>query len=110
LSRLTICEDSGFLIDLDQMEKTWLPKVQSCRFVTAGELFNGLPIARETFEDNASNFSWGDNTRSLVDLSFIFDALSGLEYEEEQEKVEVDKLIVRLQCCRSFGVLVDLEN
>jgi hypothetical protein len=92
------------------MEKTWLPKVQSCRCVASSELFNGLPIAWETFEDNASNFSWGDNTRSLVDPAFIFDALSDLEYEDEQEKVEVDKLIVRLQCCRSFGALVDLEN
>ena len=92
------------------MEKTWLPKVQSCRFVASSELFKDLPVAWFVFEDNAKNFSWGDNTRSLVDPAFIFDALSDLEYEEEQEKVQVDKLIVRLQCCRSFGALVDLEN
>lgn len=93
------------------MEKTvWLPKLESCRFVTASDIFDDLPIAWEIFEDSAQDFSWGDNTRSLVDPSFIIDALSGLEYEDEQEKVEVDKLIVRLRYCGNFGALVDLEN
>lgn len=84
-------------------------KTQSCKFVTASEVFKGFGLAWDVFVNSDPHCTWGDNNRSMVTPDVIIDAmeLSDLNAGNEEKQVEqVAKILRELP----EGVYVDLEN
>lgn len=83
--------------------------IQTCKFVTASEVFKGFGLAWDVFINSDPNCSWGDNNRSMVTPDVIIDAmeLSDLNVGNEERQVEqVAKILRELP----EGVYIDLEN
>ena len=81
------------------------PKLETCKFVRASVVFEGLAEAWAALsqKDNLP-FSWGDNNRSLVDADTIVTELE----QVDNPGVQVKKALARL---RKLGqTYVDLEN
>lgn len=84
------------------------PLVQTCRFVTASDVFKGLGLLWTTLVESDPPFSWGSNNRSLVssvDLTMYLDG-QGLD---DPAGAQLTTLIERLDALPS-DIYVDLEN
>ena len=79
----------------------------TCEYYCASDVFKDLPLAFDALS-NTSRFTWGDNNRSLVTASRIYDALDDMTGPDDPEASQVEEALKRL---KDLGeAYVDLEN
>jgi hypothetical protein len=83
--------------------------IQTCKYVNATEIFEGLGLAWDVFINSDPNCTWGDNNRSLVTADVIYDALELSDLNEGNEERQVNLALERLKEVPQ-GVYIDLEN
>ena len=83
--------------------------VQTCKFVSATDVFEGHGLAWDVFINSDPKCTWGDNNRSLVTSDVIIDALELSDMNAGNEERQVNIVVERLKGLPE-GVYVDLEN
>lgn len=99
---------------------SWTPTVETCTFVSASNVFDGLPLAWDLFANSDPDCTWGDNNRSMVTPDVIIDALAGImdgnmdpADDEEGEEISLETQQVRQVASRLRALAqtyIDLEN
>lgn len=83
--------------------------IQTCKYVGAAEIFEGLDRAWDAFVNSSPDCTWGDNNRSLVTADVIVDSLELTDVDEGEEERQVNLALERLKEVPQ-DVYVDLEN
>jgi hypothetical protein len=83
--------------------------IQTCKFVSASEIFEGLGLAWDVFINGDPDCTWGDNNRSLVTSDVIVDSLELTDLNEGNEERQVNLVLERLKEVPQ-DVYVDLES
>lgn len=83
--------------------------IQTCKFVSATELFKNQNLAWDAFINSDPNCTWGDNNRSLVTPDVIIDSLELTDFDAGDEEKQINVVLERLKKVPE-GVYVDLEN
>ena len=80
--------------------------IETCRFVTGSELFDGLKELWDKFSDSDPDFSWGGNDRTLVDPVAILNHLDNSVIDNEKQVQTLRRRVGKLP----KDVYVDLET
>jgi hypothetical protein len=83
--------------------------IQTCKFVGASEIFDGLGLAWDVFINSDPDCTWGDNNRSMVTADVIVDALELSDIDEGEQERQVNAVLERLKEIPQ-DVYVDLES
>ncbi len=98
--------------------------VKTCKYVDLSDVFLEFPTIKRAFHDGEDyDFTWGDNSRSMITPTKLIDALDGQEYvglsKKEGAKVDENTAWVSDADWASFktmlnalpkDVLIDLES
>lgn len=83
--------------------------IQTCKFVSASEIFKDLGLAWDVFINSDPQCTWGDNNRSLVTADVIYDAIEQSDLNEGNEERQVNLVLEKLKEIPQ-DVYVDLES
>jgi hypothetical protein len=83
--------------------------IQTCKFVSASEIFKGLDRAWDVFINSDPQCTWGDNNRSLVTADVIVDAIEQSDIDEGEQDRQVNAVLEKLKEIPQ-DVYVDLES
>ena len=83
-------------------------KIQTCKYVSASEIFKDLGLAWDVFINSDPQCTWGDNNRSLVTGDVIINALEQSDIDAKQG-LQVARVCKRLDSLEP-EVYVDLES
>jgi hypothetical protein len=88
--------------------KKYVPKVETCEFVAATDLFDGLGDLWDEFIQCCSSFTWGGNNRSLVTADDILEEFASHNIEHPSQLEILRKRANTLP--EGLRTYVDLEN
>ncbi len=85
---------------------------KTCEFYEASDLFEDCTSAWQRFTDSDPDCSWGNNNRTLVQATLIYERLDQLSTQEDEVDVELEleAVMVRIKEQIGFESYVDLEN
>jgi len=88
----------------------WKPTIESCRFVPASQVANGLPKAWQALIESQPPFTWGDNNRNMVSIDDLRMQMEQLSDDGAGGMSQIKKFIARLDAIPDSVPYVDLEN
>jgi hypothetical protein len=85
---------------------------KTCEFYEASDVFEDCREAFNRFTHSEPECSWGDNHRTLVRASLIYDVLDRIIDDENDVDVEleIEAVMVRIKEQIGLDSYVDLEN
>jgi len=83
-------------------------KINTCQFVDASDLFNGLSELWSELVESEPDFTWGNNNRSLVVADDILNHFDNSVIENEGQLETLRKRVQKLP--EGGQIYVDLEN